>query len=79
MWLCIGVTLLVTPPVLAVLSGLYIRYVVPYEHHTGFLDSDRHPILTLNGLLHNAAFMLSHLTNQGKFQFSFLNYSIGKM
>jgi hypothetical protein len=52
------------PPVLAALSELYVRYVAQYEH-PGFLDSNRRPIVTFHNILHNAAFMLSHLTNQG--------------
>jgi hypothetical protein len=55
------------PPVLAVLSGLYVRYVAKYEH-TGYRQFNRHTsILALNSLLDNVAFMLSHLTNQSKF------------
>jgi len=54
------------PPVLAVLSIVYVRYVAKYEH-TGYHQFNRHPILALNSLLDNVAFMLSHLTNQSKF------------
>ena len=54
------------PPVLTALSGLYVRFIAKNEHPGIFLDSNRSPIVTLSSLLSNAAFMLSHLTNQGK-------------
>lgn len=49
-------------PVLAALSGLYARYV-----NEGPVQRRRiiQPIITFDNVLHNMAFLLSHLTNQG--------------
>ena len=69
-WLCLGITIAVMSPVLAILSGLYVRYVSaitdhPHQHHDDNI-SNRRPIISFDGLLHNASFLLSHLTNQGR-------------
>ena len=64
-WFSLGLTLIVMSPVLAALSELYVRYV---ESVRG--DESRQGIITFEGLLHNSTFLLSHLTNQGKFKFT---------
>jgi len=63
-WLWLGVTLLVLTPALTFLSGFYLRYIV--------LNAMRRSIVNVAEILHNATFLLSHLTNQGDLCIHFL-------
>jgi hypothetical protein len=51
-------------PVLSALSGLYLRYVGNSKNnHHGEMTTN--PVLSFESMMHNGAFLLSHLTNQG--------------
>ena len=78
-WLGLGLTLVVMIPVLAILSSLYLRYVNALTDHPYSDRNGRHarpPIISYDGLMHNASFLLSHLTNQGQSVKGFLPFFI---
>lgn len=61
-WLALGITLLVLAPVLAIVSGIYLKYVDPTNPHY----YPGRPIISVDQFMDNEAFLLSHLTNQGE-------------
>jgi len=67
-WISLGVSIVILVPVLSFLAGFYHRYMQQRENETALDDSRiirRRSIISFFSLLHNASFLLSHITNQG--------------
>ena len=63
-WIWLGATILILIPFLTFLSGFYQRYVTRNSGNSSIGG----PIIGFYGLLHNASFLLSHITNQGVYR-----------
>ena len=67
-WICLGISIVILVPVLSFLAGFYHRYMQQSENGTALLYDSRiirRSIISFFSLLHNASFLLSHITNQG--------------
>jgi hypothetical protein len=68
-WLCLGICLVILPPILSFLSSFYRNYIrnaAPTGANTTNLNLvNRTSIVNFVSILHNSSFLLSNITYQG--------------